>query len=81
MYIYLALPFTDLQLMIRKVQPIIYCSIFYSLFKWGVGITSREISWSIIVISIITTLAHSILKQYKPFLSILSRKIFAETIT
>lgn len=64
---------------IRKIQPIIYCSIFYSFMKWIAGINHQEISWPFTFISIIATLTHCALRFYKPFLHLVARNIIAET--
>lgn len=79
-FFYLVLPFTDVNLInnIRKIQPIIYSSMFYSFMKCMAGISNQDINWPFTFAAIIATFAHCTLTFYKTFLHLQARNIIAQ---
>jgi len=65
---------------VRAIQPLIYCSIFYSLLKWMSGLNNAVLHWPMTVVSIIATFAHVIVRVYEPYVSIFSYKIIGDIV-
>ena len=65
---------------VKAIQPLIYCSIFYSLLKWVSGMNNAILHWDMTVVSIIATFAHVIVRIYEPYVSIFSCKIIGDVV-
>jgi hypothetical protein len=78
----LALPFSEpvLNANIRRVQPLIYCVLFYSLLKWATNAPTQRIDWPTTFIALVATLARVVLSFYDSFLLISSRAIIAAAV-
>lgn len=78
----LVLPFSDpkVNTTIHRVQPVIFCTIFYSLLKWATGANPHQIDWTITFLSIISTIARGIITFYDSYFQLSMRGIMAEGI-
>jgi len=48
------------------INPLIYCSVTYSLLKWMIKIHDREFNWSLVLISMTMTLVNQVVEFYQP---------------
>lgn len=65
---------------VKAIQPLIYCSIFYSLLKWVEGVNNGVIHWPMTVVSILATFAHVIVKMFEPYVLIYSSKLIGDVV-
>lgn len=77
-----ALPFSEptLNTNIRRLQPLIYCTLFYCLLKWLNNIPTRQIDWSTTFLAVTATIVRSVIVFYDGFLAISTRAILASAV-
>lgn len=77
-----ALPFSEptLNTNIRRLQPLIYCTLFYSLLKWLNDVPTRQIDWPTTYLAVTATLVRSVIVFYDVFLAISTRAILASAV-
>jgi hypothetical protein len=79
----MVLPFSEpgLNRNIRRLQPVVYCSIFYSLLKWGTGAESQQIDWPMTFLALVGTSARGVVTFYDCFLQLSTRSVIAEGVS
>lgn len=77
-----ALPFSEptLNTNIRRLQPLIYCTLFYSLLKWLNDVPTQQIDWPTTYLAVTATLLRSVIVFYEGFLAISTRAILASAL-
>lgn len=76
------LPFSDpvLNTNIRRLHPLIYCTLFYSLLKWLNAAPTHTIDWPTTFLAVAATLVRSVVLFYDAFLVVSTRAIVAAAV-
>lgn len=65
---------------LRRLQHLIYCTIFYSLLKWATGTSTKTIDWPMTYLAIVASSARGIITFYDSFLTLSTRSMIAEGV-